>query len=197
MLPDIGGSELLIIAAVALIVVGPKDLPILMRKIGQFIGKMRGMANEFRASFDEMARQSELDELRKEVQAMRSGQYTQPFKDAAEAARDVGLDDTFAQIDASLNSGAINPYPGAAAPLSPTPPAVEIVEAAKPRKPRAAKAASETPVATKTKAAKVVAAPAKTAKTVSKRASAKKGSDLSAPAPTSRRAPVKKSDILS
>ena len=197
MLPDIGGSELLVIAAVALIVVGPKDLPILMRKIGQFIGKMRGMANEFRASFDEMARQSELDELRKEVQAMRSGQYTQPFKDAAEAARDVGLDDTFAQIDASLNSGAINPYPGAAAPLSPTPPAVEIVEAAKPRKPRAAKAASETPVATKTKAAKVVAAPAKTAKTVSKRASAKKGSDLSAPAPTSRRAPVKKSDILS
>ena len=197
MLPDIGGSELLIIAAVALIVVGPKDLPILMRKIGQFIGKMRGMANEFRASFDEMARQSELDELRKEVQAMRSGQYTQPFKDAAEAARDVGLDDTFAQIDASLNSGAINPYPGAAAPLSPTPPAVEIVEAAKPRKPRAAKAASETPVATKTKAAKVVAAPAKAAKTVSKRAPAKKGSDLSAPAPTSRRAPVKKSDILS
>ena len=198
MLPDIGGSELLIIAAVALIVVGPKDLPILMRKIGQFIGKMRGMANEFRASFDEMARQSELDELRKEVAAMRSGQYTQPFKDAAEAARDVGLDDTFAQIDASLNSSAINPYPGAAAPLSPTPPAVEIVEAAKPRKPRAAKAAPETPVATKAKAAKVVAAPAsKTAKTVSKRASAKKGSDLSAPAPTSRRAPVKKSDILS
>ena len=196
MLPDIGGSELLIIAAVALIVVGPKDLPILMRKIGQFIGKMRGMANEFRASFDEMARQSELDELRKEVAAMRSGQYTQPFKDAADAARDVGLDDTFAQIDASLNSGAINPYPGAAAPLSPTPPAVEIVEAAKPRKPRAAKAAPETPVATKAKA-KVVAAPAKAGKTVSKRAPAKKGSDLSAPAPTSRRAPVKKSDILS
>lgn len=204
MLPDIGGSELLVIAAVALIVVGPKDLPILMRKIGQFIGKMRGMANEFRASFDEMARQSELDELRKEVQAMRSGQYVQPFKDAAEAARDVGLDDTFAQIDASLNSGAINPYPGAAAPLSPSPaptsPEVEIVEAAKPRKPRAAKpkAASEAGAAIKTKAVKAVATSAgKATKTVSKRAPAKKGSDLSAPAPTARRAPVKKSDILS
>jgi sec-independent protein translocase protein TatB len=199
MLPDIGGSELLIIAAVALIVVGPKDLPILMRKIGQFIGKMRGMANEFRASFDEMARQSELDELRKEVAAMRSGQYVQPFKDAADEARDVGLDDTFSQIDASLSSGAINPYPGAAAPLSPQPATVEIVEAPKPRKPRAAKAlaAPEAPVATKAKAAKVVAAPAKASKTVSKRAPAKKGSDLSAPAPTARRAPVKKSDILS
>ena len=58
MLPDIGGTELLVIAAVALIVVGPKDLPVLLRKLGQFIGKMRGMASEFRASFDEMARQT-------------------------------------------------------------------------------------------------------------------------------------------
>jgi sec-independent protein translocase protein TatB len=198
MLPDIGGSELLIIAAVALIVVGPKDLPILMRKIGQFIGKMRGMANEFRASFDEMARQSELDELRKEVAAMRSGQYTQPFKDAAEAARDVGLDDTFAQIDASLNSGAINPYPGAAAPPNPALVDETVVEAPKPAKPRAAKpkAAPKPSVEIKVKAAKTVAAPAaKTTKTVSKRAPAKKSSDLSAPTP--RRAPAKKSDIAS
>jgi sec-independent protein translocase protein TatB len=72
MLPEVGGSELLLIAAIALIVVGPKDLPILMRKVGQAMGKMRAMANEFRASFDEMARQSELEELRKEVEAMRT-----------------------------------------------------------------------------------------------------------------------------
>ena len=74
MLPEVGASELLVIAAVALIVVGPKDLPVLLRKLGQFVAKLRGMAAEFRASFDEMARQSELDELRKEVEAMRSGQ---------------------------------------------------------------------------------------------------------------------------
>lgn len=72
MLPDVGGTELVLIAAVALIVVGPKDLPMLMRKVGQFIGKMRAMANEFRASFDDMARQSELDDLRKEIDAMRA-----------------------------------------------------------------------------------------------------------------------------
>src|SRR3954467_12471435 len=85
MLPDIGGTELLVIAAVALIVVGPKDLPVRRRKLGKFIGRMRGMANEFRASFDEMARQSELDELRKEVEAMRK---------ASQAAlpQDVGLE---------------------------------------------------------------------------------------------------------
>ncbi|PZQ55969.1 MAG: twin-arginine translocase subunit TatB [Phenylobacterium zucineum] len=75
MLPEIGGLEWLVIAVVALVVIGPKDLPIMMRKLGQFTAKLRGMANEFRASFDEMARQSELDELRKEVEAMRRGQF--------------------------------------------------------------------------------------------------------------------------
>ena len=73
MLPEVGASELIVIAAVALIVVGPKDLPVLMRKLGAFMTKMRGLASEFRASFDEMARQSELDDLRKEVEALRQG----------------------------------------------------------------------------------------------------------------------------
>ncbi len=58
MLPDLSPAHILIVIVVALIVVGPKDLPLLLRKVGQFMGRMRGMANEFRASFDEMARQS-------------------------------------------------------------------------------------------------------------------------------------------
>jgi sec-independent protein translocase protein TatB len=72
MLPEIGASELIVLAAVALIVVGPKDLPVLLRRIGQFVAKLRGFAADFRASFDEMARQSELDDLRKEVEQLRS-----------------------------------------------------------------------------------------------------------------------------
>ncbi|HEY4031855.1 MAG TPA: Sec-independent protein translocase protein TatB [Caulobacteraceae bacterium] len=72
MLPDLSPTHILIVLVVALIVVGPKDLPVLLRKIGKFVGRMRGMANEFRNSFDEMARQTELDELRKEVEAMRN-----------------------------------------------------------------------------------------------------------------------------
>src|SRR4051812_4606385 len=66
--------ELLLAAIVALVVVGPKDLPVLLRKFGQFMARVRGMAAEFPASFDEMARQSELDDLRKEVEALRRGQ---------------------------------------------------------------------------------------------------------------------------
>jgi sec-independent protein translocase protein TatB len=73
MFPENRFMELLIIGALALIVIGPKDLPILMRRVGQFMGKVRGMAAEFRASFDELARQSELDELRREVEALRQG----------------------------------------------------------------------------------------------------------------------------
>jgi len=152
MLPDIGGTELLVIAAVALIVVGPKDLPVLLRKLGQFVGKMRGMAAEFRSSFDEMARQSELDDLRKEVEAMRSGQYTAPLRDAADQAKDVGVDQVFADIDASLNSGAMqaHPYAGYQPPANPAlkPDAVAEPVVAKARKPRAPKAVAE-PVVTK------------------------------------------------
>ncbi|WP_367254331.1 Sec-independent protein translocase protein TatB [uncultured Phenylobacterium sp.] len=85
MLPEVGALEYLVIAAIALIVVGPKDLPMLLRRLGQFVAKLRGMASEFRASFDEMARQSELDDLRKEVEAMRKGQYL----DMAEADQEM------------------------------------------------------------------------------------------------------------
>jgi sec-independent protein translocase protein TatB len=87
MLPGVGGLELVVIAIVALIVVGPKDLPLLMRKVGQFVNRMRMMASEFRASFDEMARQSELDELRKEVEALRKGQIFDPLREDLDATR--------------------------------------------------------------------------------------------------------------
>jgi sec-independent protein translocase protein TatB len=72
MFPENRMMEVLIIGALALMVIGPKELPLVLRRIGQFVGKMRGMAAEFRASFDELARQSELDELRREVEALRN-----------------------------------------------------------------------------------------------------------------------------
>ena len=88
--PGIGGFELVVIGLVALLVVGPKDLPVLMRRVGQMVAKARAMANEFRSSFDEMARQSELDDLRKEVEALRSGQGMYPLgKEAEDAFKDI------------------------------------------------------------------------------------------------------------
>jgi sec-independent protein translocase protein TatB len=68
---DLSWSHILIFLVVALVVVGPKDMPRLLRMVGQWVAKARGMANEFRKSFDEMARQSELDELRTEIENLR------------------------------------------------------------------------------------------------------------------------------
>ena len=65
-------SHILILLAVALVVVGPKDLPKLMHMAGKWAGKARNLASEFKKSFDEMARQSELDELRKEIENLRN-----------------------------------------------------------------------------------------------------------------------------
>ncbi len=96
MFPEGRLFDFLIVGAVALIVVGPKDLPMLMRKVGQFMARVRGMAAEFRASFDELARQSELDELRREVQALRDAR---PLDYVASKA---GADDILHEINADL-----------------------------------------------------------------------------------------------
>lgn len=62
---DIGYSELLLIAVVALIVIGPKDLPRVMRTVGQWVGRARGMARHFRSGVDTMMREAELEEMEK------------------------------------------------------------------------------------------------------------------------------------
>jgi sec-independent protein translocase protein TatB len=69
---DFSWSHILLFLIVALVVVGPKDLPRLMRMIGQWMGKARAMAEQFRSAFDDMARQTELDELRKEIENLRN-----------------------------------------------------------------------------------------------------------------------------
>ena len=102
MLPQVGVPEMLVIGIIALIVVGPKDLPILMRKVGRFVAHMRGMAAEFRASFDELARQSELDELRKEVETMRAAAQ-QPMNAAMQSAG-------FGDIKSELETGMFDPH---------------------------------------------------------------------------------------
>ena len=58
-------SELLVIALVALVVIGPKDLPRVMRQVGRWIGKAQAMARHFRSGIDTMIRESELEEMEK------------------------------------------------------------------------------------------------------------------------------------
>lgn len=176
--PGIGGMEILVIGLIALLVVGPKDLPVLMRRIGKIVGRARAMANDFRASFDEMARQSELDELRKEVEALRTGHGAHPLGvDAEKAFREI-RDDLNKPLDAP------SPQPTLTGPEEwPDMPAVEVVPEAPPEnavaaplkpvaKPRA-KAASKSGVQPKPKTPKAAGAKPAAPKTPAPSAKAK------------------------
>ena len=69
---DIGWSELLVVAIVAIVVVGPKDLPKLMRTFGFYAGKVRRMAADFQRQFNEAIAESEADEVRKNLESIKS-----------------------------------------------------------------------------------------------------------------------------
>lgn len=171
MLPEIGATELLVIAVVALIVVGPKDLPLMLRKLGQFMAKLRGMASEFRASFDEMARQSELDELRKEVEAMRRGQVADL---ASQDASNAQVQQVFDEIGDSLNGSGVQFHPPMSHQYDTPPLAAETITVAQTPKPKAARATKPKSDAAEP-AAKKAAAPRKAtvAKTTAVKTAAK------------------------
>jgi len=65
---DLGWQEFILIALVALVVVGPKDLPRVIRSVSQWVRKARSLASEFQGSLEEMAREAELDDVRRQIQ---------------------------------------------------------------------------------------------------------------------------------
>jgi sec-independent protein translocase protein TatB len=68
----VGYSELFVLALIAVVVIGPKDLPKVLRSFGQFMNKMRGMAREFQTHVDAAMKDSGLDELKREAQNLKS-----------------------------------------------------------------------------------------------------------------------------
>jgi len=67
---DLSWTELLVVAVVAIIIVGPKDLPRALRSVGRWTGKAKRMARDFRRQFDEALREAELDTIKKEVESV-------------------------------------------------------------------------------------------------------------------------------
>lgn len=108
---DLGWSKILILAVVAIVVVGPKELPSLLRTLGQFIAQLRRHAAEFRAQFDEAMRSTELDQIRRDVEAIKS--------DATASIQGIGktLEQDLAEAKASVEQ-AVETKP-------PEPPAIE------------------------------------------------------------------------
>ena len=66
---DLGLTELLLIGIVALIIVGPKDLPVLFRRVGEFVGRMKGMAREFTSAMNDAADEAGVKDVAKTVSA--------------------------------------------------------------------------------------------------------------------------------
>jgi sec-independent protein translocase protein TatB len=110
---DIGWSELLLIGIVALIAIGPKELPGALRTLGQWITKVRRMASEFQNQFQDAIREAELADLKKEVDDMaaKASSFTH-FDPIAEMGRD--LEKSVGEFP-SLDTPPVTPPPAATA----------------------------------------------------------------------------------
>jgi len=175
---DIGWTEMLVIAVVMIVVVGPKDLPGMLRTFGKTTTKLRSMAGDFKKQFNDALKEAELDDVKKSVDALRSlnpaneiKKQLNPFEKAASDVR-AGLDSLKPKPPEPAS-----PVPVAAEPLKTGPVAmpgdapaapvvaqtssvpapisgpIEPVADTKPRKPRAAKTQAATTEAAKPKAA--------------------------------------------
>src|SRR5262249_43511172 len=121
---DIGWSELLVIGIVALIVIGPKELPGALRTLGQWMAKIRRMASEFQGQFQEAMREAEIDQLKKDMDDMaaKAKDYTH-FDPVAELGRDIeksvgelpSLDAPNKTTTGTTEAGAAEAAPGAPA----------------------------------------------------------------------------------
>lgn len=136
---DIGWTELVVIAIVLIVVVGPKDLPPMLRAFGRMTSKMRGMASDFRQQFDEALREADLDEVRKTISDAQSLNPANALRDAINPLRQMGND-----IKADLQKAATPDQPA-------TPSSVDPVTAVEP---------AVAPAAVETKPADAVAAAA-------------------------------------
>jgi sec-independent protein translocase protein TatB len=109
----IDSPELLVIAIVALVVIGPKELPGLLRTWGRWMAQMRGMAAEFRGHVDEMVRQSELDDVKKQLESesgldLKSLDPTKQLKSAIQEGMAEG-EKAFAEAKAALDNPLAEP----------------------------------------------------------------------------------------
>jgi sec-independent protein translocase protein TatB len=177
---EIGWTEMLVIAVVMFVVVGPKDLPKMLRTFGKTTAKLRSMAGDFQRQFNEAPKEAELDDVKKSVDSLKSlnpateiKKQLNPFEKAAADVRS-GLDSlkpkppepaSLAAVAAEplKNGAAAMPGEGAATTSAPTPaassatmPSAAIAAAApaapKPAKPRATKKTNGATTADKPKA---------------------------------------------
>src|SRR4051794_13700977 len=134
MLFDIGWPELMLIGVVALVVIGPKDLPRALRVAGYWVRKARTLSREFHSSVEQMIREAELDEMRQDLKKATEFDISREFQKTvdpdgslAESIRPPDIPDHFdttpAGTEASAEPAAALPAPGEPSPVWPAAPA--------------------------------------------------------------------------
>jgi len=139
-------GKLLIVAIVALLVIGPKDLPRVLRTVGQVVGKMRRMAAEFQGQFMEALKEAELDDVKKELTAIGESAKIDGSFDPTTLMRD----EMTASIEARrayAESVVDIIHPTAAEPALAEPPAPSILKPADPAPPHPADPPADVPLA--------------------------------------------------
>lgn len=136
---EVGWSEILVIALILIIVVGPKDLPGMLRNFGKMATRVRSMANDFKGQFDQAMREAELEDVTKGINDIRKLNPTNSLRDAINPIRQLGEGirsdlqkasdftpkasiDTGIKVDELASDPVINPQPAA----SPVPPAAAM-----------------------------------------------------------------------
>ncbi|MGQ0675910.1 MAG: Sec-independent protein translocase protein TatB [Rhodospirillales bacterium] len=115
---DIGWSELVVIGVVAIIAIGPKDLPLALKTVGQWVAKARALAREFQGSLDEMIREAELDKVKQEVQSAASSFDVTKEIEASKAEVEKALEMPSIEMD-PLSPPPAEPPPEASPALKP------------------------------------------------------------------------------
>jgi sec-independent protein translocase protein TatB len=145
---DIGWSELVLIGVVALIVIGPKELPTVLRTVGQYMTKIRRMASEFQGQFQEAMREAEMDELKKNVDSLNQAatNLTSDFNPLGDVQKDIQKTFESGQLTPGETTPSATPTTGEAT----TPPpdvSAPPTPAAEPAKPAAESAPEPRPAA--------------------------------------------------
>lgn len=133
---DVGWTEILVIAIVLIVVVGPKDLPQMLRTFGRMMSKMRGVASDFRQQFDEALREADLEDVRKTIGEAQKLNPLNTIRDAVNPLRQMG-DEIKADLQKSTS---VSPAPASS-------PAESVSSAPVAVPSEAAKQASAEPVA--------------------------------------------------
>lgn len=186
---DVGWTEILVIAIVLIIVVGPKDLPQMLRTFGRMVSKMRGMASDFRQQFDEALREADLEDVRKTLGEAQKLNPLNSIRDAVNPLRQMGNE---IKADLERKPGSTTTTPASASPesVSAAPAAVpseaqvpastEPVAAAPLKKGPTRKTAAKKPAETAGKATKAAATKAETGKKAAAKPAARKAASTKA-----------------